>query len=68
MKRGKYCRQIPCFFLLSGMQELTDDYGDLDDSALDVEGPAALVYRFSRRKSDTKSDENSQSSKFKINR
>lgn len=46
------------------MQELTDDYGDLDDSALDAEGPAALVYRFSRRKSDAKSDENSQSSKF----
>ena len=53
-----------CFFLLlSGMQELTD-YGDLDESAMDVDGPAALVYRFSRRKSDTKSDENSQSSKY----
>lgn len=46
------------------MHELTDDYGDLDDSALDAEGPAGPVYRFSRRKSDTKSDDNSQSSEF----
>ncbi|XP_063990105.1 PHD finger protein 20 isoform X2 [Diachasmimorpha longicaudata] len=44
-----------------GMQELTDEYADLDDSALDAEGPAGLVYRYSRRKSDPKSDENSQS-------
>ncbi|XP_043270444.1 PHD finger protein 20 isoform X3 [Venturia canescens] len=50
------------------MQELTDDYGDLDDSALDAEGPAGLVYRFSRRKSDAKSDENSQSSQLNDSR
>ncbi|XP_014300215.1 PHD finger protein 20 isoform X2 [Microplitis demolitor] len=43
-----------------GIQELTDDYGDLDDSALDTEGPTPLMYRFSRRKSDSKSDDNSQ--------
>ncbi|XP_044008198.1 uncharacterized protein LOC122852461 isoform X3 [Aphidius gifuensis] len=47
-----------------GILELTDDYGDLDDSALDAEGPAEPVYRFSRRKSDTKSDDNSQSSQL----
>ncbi|XP_024944954.1 PHD finger protein 20 isoform X5 [Cephus cinctus] len=47
-----------------GMQELMDDYGDLDDSALDVEEPATPMYRFSRRKSDPKSDENSQSSQL----
>ncbi|XP_015118387.1 PHD finger protein 20-like protein 1 isoform X2 [Diachasma alloeum] len=44
-----------------GIQEFTEEYGDLDDSALDAEGPAGLVYRYSRRKSDPKSDENSQS-------
>ncbi|XP_044592246.1 PHD finger protein 20-like protein 1 isoform X3 [Cotesia glomerata] len=43
-----------------GIQELTDDYGDLDDSAMDIDGPSPLVYRFSRRKSDSKSDDNSQ--------
>ncbi|KAK0077917.1 hypothetical protein PV325_003286 [Microctonus aethiopoides] len=47
-----------------GVHEFTDDYGDLEDSALDAEGPAALVYRFSRRKSDTKNDDNSQSSQL----
>jgi len=45
------------------MSDLTDSFGDLDDSAMDVEGPTALVYRYSRRKSDSKSDENSQNSK-----
>uniref|UniRef100_A0A0C9QXJ9 Phf20l1 protein n=1 Tax=Fopius arisanus TaxID=64838 RepID=A0A0C9QXJ9_9HYME len=44
-----------------GMQDLTDEYGDLDDSALDAEGPVGPIYRYSRRKSDPKSDENSQS-------
>lgn len=52
--------------LLVGVHEFTDDYGDLEDSALDAEGPAALVYRFSRRKSDTNNDDNSQSSKFNL--
>lgn len=47
------------------MSDLTDNFGDLDDSAMDVEGPAALMYRYSRRKSDSKSDENSQNSKCK---
>lgn len=45
------------------MSDLTDSFGDLDDSAMDVEGPTALMYRYSRRKSDSKSDENSQNSK-----
>lgn len=44
--------------------DLTDGFGDLDDSAMDVEGPA-FMYRYSRRKSDSKSDENSQNSKHK---
>ncbi|XP_025991994.2 uncharacterized protein LOC105202675 isoform X4 [Solenopsis invicta] len=43
-----------------GMSDLTDSFGDLDDSAMDIEGPTALMYRYSRRKSDSKSDENSQ--------
>ncbi|XP_043259702.1 uncharacterized protein LOC122401564 isoform X2 [Colletes gigas] len=47
-----------------GMQDITDDYGDLDDSAMDTEGPTTLVYRYSRRKSDSRSDENSQSSQL----
>ncbi|XP_072765571.1 PHD finger protein 20 isoform X5 [Anoplolepis gracilipes] len=42
------------------MSDLNDSFGDLDDSAMDAEGPAALMYRYSRRKSDSKSDENSQ--------
>ncbi|KAK2576179.1 hypothetical protein KPH14_007496 [Odynerus spinipes] len=42
------------------MQEVVDDYGDIDDSAVDTEGPTTLMYRYSRRKSDSKSDENSQ--------
>jgi len=45
------------------MSDITDNFGDLDDSAMDVEGPTALMYRYSRRKSDSKSDENSQNSK-----
>lgn len=45
------------------MSDLIDSFGDLDDSAMDVEGPTALMYRYSRRKSDSKSDENSQNSK-----
>lgn len=48
-----------------GTSDLTDSFGDLDDSAMDVEGPMALMYRYSRRKSDSKSDENSQNSKCK---
>ncbi|XP_020710095.2 PHD finger protein 20 isoform X3 [Athalia rosae] len=47
-----------------GMLELKDDYGDLDDGILDTEEPVAPTYRFSRRKSDPKSDENSQSSQL----
>ncbi|XP_076385068.1 PHD finger protein MBD-R2 isoform X3 [Megachile rotundata] len=43
-----------------GIQEL-DEYGDLDDSALDTDEPTTLTYRYSRRKSDSRSDENSQS-------
>lgn len=46
-----------------GMSDLIDGFGDLDDSAMDIEGPTTLVYRYSRRKSDSKSDENSQNSK-----
>lgn len=46
-----------------GTQELADEYGDIDDSAVDAEGPTPLMYRYSRRKSDSRSDENSQSSK-----
>lgn len=49
-----------------GTSDLTDSFGDLDDSAMDAEGPAALMYRYSRRKSDSKSDENSQNSKCNI--
>lgn len=49
-----------------GIQDIVDDYGDLDDSAVDAEGPAALMYRYSRRKSDSKSDENSQNSESNI--
>ncbi|XP_076228860.1 PHD finger protein MBD-R2 isoform X2 [Nomia melanderi] len=44
-----------------GIPEITDEYGDLDESAVDTEGPTTLVYRYSRRKSDSRSDENSQS-------
>lgn len=52
------------FLFPAGMPELKEDYGDLDDSTLDMEEPVAPTYRFSRRKSDPKSDENSQSSKL----
>lgn len=45
------------------MSDVIDGFGDLDDSAMDVDGPTALMYRYSRRKSDSKSDENSQNSK-----
>nr|XP_034186180.1 PHD finger protein 20 isoform X3 [Osmia lignaria] len=41
-----------------------DEYGDLDDSALDTDEPPTLTYRYSRRKSDSRSDENSQSSQL----
>ncbi|XP_014479379.1 PREDICTED: uncharacterized protein LOC106746825 isoform X6 [Dinoponera quadriceps] len=51
-----------------GMSDLIDSFGDLDDSALDVEGPTALMYRYSRRKSDSKSDENSQNSQLNDSR
>ncbi|XP_047362274.1 PHD finger protein 20 isoform X3 [Vespa velutina] len=51
-----------------GMQDIVDDYGDLDDSAVDAEGPTALIYRYSRRKSDSKSDENSQNSQLNDSR
>ncbi|XP_018349614.1 PREDICTED: PHD finger protein 20 isoform X3 [Trachymyrmex septentrionalis] len=51
-----------------GMSDLTDSFGDLDDSAMDVEGPTALMYRYSRRKSDSKSDENSQNSQLNDSR
>nr|XP_033340930.1 PHD finger protein 20 [Megalopta genalis] len=47
-----------------GIQEITDEYGDLDESAVDAEGPTTLMYRYSRRKSDSRSDENSQSSQL----
>ncbi|XP_032683770.1 PHD finger protein 20 isoform X3 [Odontomachus brunneus] len=47
-----------------GMSDVIDSFGDLDDSAMDIEGPTALMYRFSRRKSDSKSDENSQNSQL----
>ncbi|XP_011872966.1 PREDICTED: PHD finger protein 20 isoform X3 [Vollenhovia emeryi] len=51
-----------------GMSDLADSFGDLDDSAMDVEGPTALMYRYSRRKSDSKSDENSQNSQLNDSR
>ncbi|KAL6439227.1 hypothetical protein ACFW04_003860 [Cataglyphis niger] len=51
-----------------GTSDLTDSFGDLDDSAMDAEGPAALMYRYSRRKSDSKSDENSQNSQLNDSR
>ncbi|XP_006566203.1 PHD finger protein 20 isoform X6 [Apis mellifera] len=53
-----------------GIQEFTDEYGDLDDSAMDLEGgiPTTLMYRYSRRKSDSRSDENSQSSQLNDSR
>ncbi|XP_011690021.1 PREDICTED: PHD finger protein 20 isoform X1 [Wasmannia auropunctata] len=51
-----------------GMSDPTDSFGDLDDSAMDVEGPTALMYRYSRRKSDSKSDENSQNSQLNDSR
>ncbi|XP_076246985.1 PHD finger protein MBD-R2 isoform X3 [Calliopsis andreniformis] len=47
-----------------GIQDLPDEFGDLDDSAMDAEEPLALMYRYSRRKSDSRSDENSQSSQL----
>lgn len=47
------------------MPDLIHSFGDLDDSAMDVDGLTAFVYRYSRRKSDSKSDENSQNSKCK---
>ncbi|XP_072765572.1 PHD finger protein 20 isoform X6 [Anoplolepis gracilipes] len=50
------------------MSDLNDSFGDLDDSAMDAEGPAALMYRYSRRKSDSKSDENSQNSQLNDSR
>ncbi|XP_011343057.1 PHD finger protein 20 isoform X2 [Ooceraea biroi] len=51
-----------------GISDITDGFGDLDDSAMDVEGPTALMYRYSRRKSDSKSDENSQNSQLNDSR
>ncbi|KAL6260579.1 hypothetical protein P5V15_008100 [Pogonomyrmex californicus] len=51
-----------------GTSDLTDTFGDLDDSAMDAEGPMALMYRYSRRKSDSKSDENSQNSQLNDSR
>ncbi|KOC63389.1 PHD finger protein 20-like protein 1 [Habropoda laboriosa] len=51
-----------------GIQELADEYGDLDDSGMDTEGPTTLMYRYSRRKSDSRSDENSQSSQLNDSR
>ncbi|KZC14266.1 PREDICTED: uncharacterized protein LOC107192360 [Dufourea novaeangliae] len=51
-----------------GIQEITDEYGDLDESAMDTEGPPTLMYRYSRRKSDSRSDENSQSSQLNDSR
>ncbi|KAL0109349.1 hypothetical protein PUN28_014432 [Cardiocondyla obscurior] len=47
-----------------GMSDLPDSFGDLDDSAMDIEGPTALMYRYSHRKSDSKSDDNSQNSQL----
>ncbi|XP_076282209.1 PHD finger protein MBD-R2 isoform X2 [Lasioglossum baleicum] len=49
-----------------GIQEIAEEreYGDLDESAVDAEGPTTLMYRYSRRKSDSRSDENSQSSQL----
>lgn len=52
-----------CFCCI-GVSDVIDSFGDIDDSAMDVEGPTALMYRYSRRKSDSKSDENSQNSKY----
>ncbi|XP_017758548.1 PREDICTED: uncharacterized protein LOC108549586 isoform X3 [Eufriesea mexicana] len=51
-----------------GIQEFTDEYGDLDDSGMDMEGPTTPMYRYSRRKSDSRSDENSQSSQLNDSR
>ncbi|XP_017876601.1 PHD finger protein 20 isoform X2 [Ceratina calcarata] len=51
-----------------GIQEYTDEYGDMDDSGMDTEGPTTLMYRYSRRKSDSRSDENSQSSQLNDSR
>ncbi|XP_033180015.1 PHD finger protein 20 isoform X4 [Bombus impatiens] len=50
--------------------EFPDEYGDLDDSTMDIEGagPTTPTYRYSRRKSDSKSDENSQSSQLNDSR
>ncbi|XP_015180714.1 PREDICTED: uncharacterized protein LOC107068609 isoform X4 [Polistes dominula] len=50
------------------MADILDDYGDLDDSAVDAEGPTVPIYRYSRRKSDCKSDENSQNSQLNDSR
>lgn len=70
----RYCEvkiQVSFFLLIfdgiyrTGISDIADSFGDLDDSAMDAEGPAALMYRYSRRKSDSKSDENSQNSKRK---
>lgn len=49
-----------------GILEFPDEYGDLDDSTMDIEGAGLTTptYRYSRRKSDSRSDENSQSSKL----
>ncbi|KAG7205562.1 hypothetical protein KM043_007536 [Ampulex compressa] len=52
----------------AGMHDLMDDYAEMDEGALDTEGPAALMYRYSRRKSDSKSDENSQNSQLNDSR
>ncbi|XP_043514068.1 PHD finger protein 20 isoform X1 [Frieseomelitta varia] len=53
-----------------GVQEFSDEYGDLDDSNMDIEGGGSnsLIYRYSRRKSDSRSDENSQSSQLNDSR
>ncbi|XP_076172113.1 PHD finger protein MBD-R2 isoform X2 [Ptiloglossa arizonensis] len=61
---SEYSSDVPS----RGIQELIDGYGDLDDSAMDTEGPTALMYRYSRRKSDSRSDENSQSSQLNDSR
>ncbi|XP_053979271.1 PHD finger protein 20 isoform X1 [Hylaeus volcanicus] len=66
---SEYSSDVPCRGKRRpGMQELTDDYADLDESAMDTEGPTALMYRYSRRKSDSRSDENSQSSQLNDSR
>ncbi|XP_066583660.1 PHD finger protein 20-like protein 1 isoform X2 [Prorops nasuta] len=51
-----------------GVHEALESYADLDDSTVDAEGPTGLVYRYSHRKSDSKSDENSQNSQLNDSR